>query len=160
MNGKETMTALHELAKRYADEYVSRLAELSPDAKTERKALLIQKNMAEICAVFPKYEYNGHIYETREKQVFGQNNHYFDAYRRTYDSLDADEREAFLIYAAAITLARCNFYDKRKAELDCGEGTAESVFEARLICGVVGQILDDWCAWWRQNFPHIDIGGV
>lgn len=159
MNGKDTMIALHGLAKRYADEYDARLTELAPDAKIERKALSIQKNMAEIGGTFPRYEYNGHVYDTREKQVFGQL-HYFDEHRETFERLTEGEREAFLIYTAAVSMLRCNFYDKRRAVLEVADADAEAVFEARLICGVVGQILDDWRQWWRDNFPHIDLGGV
>ncbi|MBQ8508951.1 MAG: hypothetical protein IJ493_03495 [Clostridia bacterium] len=160
MNGTETMAALREIAHRYQEQYDAQIEALSKDAKLERKALLIQRNMAGHCASFARMEYNGHIYDTRERMIF-RSYHYFDVHRDAYAQLAGDERESFLIYAHAISMVRGCFYDKHKAELAAAEasGNVEGVFEQLLICGVVGQILDDWRAWWKKN-GTMDCGGI
>ncbi len=152
MNGTETMAALCGIANKWERQYEEALAALPKEAKLERKALIIQKNMASHCGNFARIEYNGHIYDTRERMVFVQH-HRFDSCRSAYDALEGGEREMFLVWAHAVTMVRHCFYDSHREALAKAEenGEAETVFEQRLICGTVGQILDEWYAWWKQN---------
>ena len=152
MTTHETMTALHAIADGYAARFAAEAAKLPPEAKLERKALLIQRNIAANCAGFPRMEYAGHILDTRERMVFAQN-HYFKDYREQFEALTGDARDMFLVWAHAMTMVRRCFYDKHTADLAAAEalGDVEAAFENRLICGVVGQILHDWRAWWKTH---------
>ncbi|MBQ2708455.1 MAG: hypothetical protein IJF67_09325 [Clostridia bacterium] len=152
MNAKETMTALYDIADAYAQRFAAEAAKLPPEAKIEKKALLIQRNIAGNCAGFPRMEYAGHILDTRERMVFAQNHYYKDC-REQFEVLTGDAREMFLVWAHAMTMVRRCFYDKHMADLAAAEeaNDVEAVFENRLICGVVGQILDDWRAWWKAH---------
>ena len=160
MNRQQTMTALFAIADAYAKQYEAQAAVLDRNAKIEKKALMIERNMASNCASFARMEYNGNIYPVREKMVFRQY-HYFDAYLEEFAGLTGDARESFLVFAHAVTMVRGCFYDRHKTALEAAEtaGNAEGVFENRLICGVCVQILDDWCAWWKEN-GGVDCGGV
>ena len=152
MNGAQAMRELYAIAHEYSQRYDADAAKLPKEARMEKKALTIERNIAENCAGFPRMEYSGHIYDTRERMIFCQN-HYFDAYRKPFEVLDGDDRETFLIWAHAMTMVQRCFYDKHRETLAAAEasGDVEGVFENRLICGVVGQILDDWRTWWKRH---------
>ena len=158
MNAKETMTALYDIADAYAQRFAAEAVKLPPEAKIEKKALLIQRNIAGNCAGFPRMEYAGHIFDTRERMIFLQNHYYKDC-REQFEQLTGDSREVFLVWAHAMTMVRRCFYDKHLADLEAAEaeGDVESAFENRLICGVVSQILDDWRGWWKE-YGVLDCG--
>ena len=157
MNGQETMTALAAIADGYAARFIEQAAALDKTAKMEKKALMIERNMAVHCKTFALMKYDGNIYPVREKMVFRQY-HYFDDYRAAFDALTGDARESFLVFAHAVTMIRGCFYDRHNAALDSA-GDAGEIFENRLICGVLGQILADWRDWWKEN-GCIDCGGL
>ncbi len=158
MTGSETKAALARIAKEEVAFFEEKLAALPDENTTEKKALRISHNMAELCATFAEmFLGRKDEYQLKERRVF--QNHYFDDSRAEYDALtDEEAKNSFIAYAFAVSMIRMNFYEKRKNELELADSaenqTPEDVkkaFEARLICNVLDSILTKWRAWWAEN---------
>ncbi|MBQ8397777.1 MAG: hypothetical protein IJX53_06240 [Clostridia bacterium] len=159
MNTFETANALTEIAQVRVDEFDAQIAALDPTAKTERKALTIARQMASHAAAFAQMPARGGtafvggggsvaMYERRIFREFP----WFRGCEAAYRALDEDGQGSFRTYAFAFGFIKETFYDKRKAVLDAPDGaSANARFEAQVICGVLGDILTAWQAWWREN---------
>ncbi len=130
-------------------EYDAKLTSLASDAKTERKALTIQKNITQNSAGFLNYDFGGRYFEVRENIVFRQTNS-FSHLKPDYDALDGSAKRLFLTYAYALFMVTKNFYEPRIKQVEC-ETNAAKLFEARLIVGTVGEILDKWQSIWAEH---------
>lgn len=159
MNMHETAKALAEIAQAKVNEFDTQLAALEPAAKTERKALTIARQMASHAASFAMMPARGGAAfvggggkkEMFERRIFREFPWFRDC-EAAYRALDEDGQGSFRTYAFAFGFIKETFYDKRKAVLDAPEGAnANALFEAKIICGVLGDILTAWQAWWREN---------
>ena len=141
-----------EIAKEKRDLYVQKMAELDKNAKTEKKALAISKNMAVHCASFVTLGLNACEKGFAENRVFRQSWHCFDDCKPDYDSLNSEDKEIFLVFAFAVSMIKCCFYYRKKNLLAAKENhTAEEVFEARIIVGVIEEIFKEWQKFWDEN---------
>lgn len=145
---------LVDIAQKYVNEIKEQLAVLPRESKTERKALMIAKNEAELCATFAKMGYAASItspqyYEIRERRVFGYQE--FAGYRDWFDSADEEQRHIFLIYAHAIGMVKNNLYRKRELEAAKDAGDVNAAFENGIIVKILDTIMNEWRAWWKEN---------
>lgn len=159
MNMQETAKALAAIAQARVNEFDTQLAALDPAAKTERKALTIARQMAVHAASFAMMPARGGaafvggggsiaMYERRIFREFP----WFRDCEMAYRALDEDGQGSFRTYAFAFGFVKETFYDKRKVVLVAPDGAqANALFEAKIICGVLGDILGAWQAWWREN---------
>ena len=158
MNTLETSKALAEIAQMKVSEFDAQLGALDAAAKTERKALTIARQMASHAANFAMMPARGGaafvggggsiaMYERRIFREFP----WFRDCEAAYRALDEDGQGSFRAYAFAAGMVKTAFYDKRRAVLDAAQSSAEAHFEAKIICGVLGDILAVWQAWWRDH---------
>ena len=147
MNEKQTKEALCSLALERAEEYKERLAGLNPANKTEIKALKMLLNLTNICAGLGNCD---NTVAVKEKQI--RFLHVFDENLPYLDSLVGDDRDSFIIFAAAVSMVYSHFYAKPKALVE-GKPTigAEEAFEAKLKYDCIREILEKWIAWWGEN---------
>lgn len=152
MNGEETKVALYDIAIEKSKEYAKKLAELNSTSKNERKALFISKQVAENCASFTKIEYMNRFYEVREMRVYGQEFHDFDEWKPVYNTLSGDDKESFLVFSYAIIMVRHCLLNKRKDQLKEYEQHMDihDQFEAKIIIGVIENILCEWQKFWNK----------
>ncbi len=159
MNTLETANALAEIAQAKVTEFDARLAALAPEAKTERKALTIARQMASHAANFAMMPARGGAAfvggggkkEMFERRIFREFPWFRDC-EAAYRALDEDGQGSFRSFAFAFGMVKWALYDKRKAVLDAPEeANANARFEAQIICGVLGDILTAWQAWWREH---------
>lgn len=151
MKAEETKEALLVIAREAEESFEKRLSSLSPEAKTERGVLTMARNYAKNSQLWLNAFWSREP-SFKEKRVFEL--HYFDKYREAYDRLtDEDERNAFLIYAFAVSMERNAFYDRSLAELRAAEkaGEVERTFKTKIAVRLLGAILKRWQQWWQEN---------
>lgn len=154
MNLTETSAALAKLARARAKQFTDKQATLAPDAAEECRALIIATQMVNHAADFAEMVATDAPQaktEVVERRIFREFP-YFAACEADYAALtDPDARGSFRAYAFAVGMVRCNLYDRRWAEFVSGKGTAAQRFECSVICGVLGDILEEWQEWWAKN---------
>ena len=168
MTANELRKAMQQTASAKAEEYSKRLAGLDKDAKTELKALKISWNIADICGRFTSF-FSGqdYYYSKREKVVstlFSSGSFEdFGGYMRAYQMMSKEQRELFLVYAYSVMSVRHSFIDNRTAPKK-NEATEKEViaeFEAGIIKGVAGEIVDEWAKLWdRHGFAPEKAGEI
>ena len=146
MNGQQTKEALLSLAVERAGEYKERLAALDPANKTETKALKMLLNLTNICAGLGNCD---NTVSVKEMQM--RNLHVFDEYLPYLDSLKGDERESFIVFAAAVSMVHFHFYAPAKVIVEGNSVSAKEEFEAKVKYGCIREILEKWIAWWNEN---------
>ena len=149
MNGQETSEALWALATEHEKEYGERLAALDPTSKTEIKALKMLLNYTKNCAGFARINYDGKSRSVRESQI--RFLHIFDEYLSYLDTLKGDDRDAFLIFAASVSMVYSHFYVRAKNIVEGKTENADEAFEAKLKYDCTREILEKWIAWWGEN---------
>ena len=151
--------ALKDIAQTIADEYESRVKTLDPAAKTERKALSIQREMAVLCIrcgllnaqlspqviinrMLPPHSFLARIDET--------------CYRAFCDMPPAD-RELVTPYIHGLYLMADQFLIQWKSELARAEAAVDTVgvFELNLKLGTVLRVLTSWEAWWQFHAKEL-----
>lgn len=158
MNIQKTAKALSEIAQARVNDFDQRLAVLDPSAKTEHKALTIARQMASHAANFAMmparggaaFVGGGGTKEMFEHRIFREFPWFRDC-EADYRMLDEEGQGSFRCYAFAVGMVKTALYDKRKAVLDSPHSPAEAQFEAKVICGVLGDILGDWQTLWREK---------
>ena len=155
MNGREMRTALSDIALCKAKEYKEKLEEIDKNAAHERRALLIAAKIAENCAGFVNIDFMGRFYEVRERRVFGQGYHDFDAFKQVFETLSGDDKESFLVYAFSMVMVIHNF-STGSVEVEQNANSAskrdiEKAFDDRIKSGVTREILLLWQAFWNEN---------
>lgn len=159
MNTLETSKALAEIAQAKVSEFDAQLGALDSAAKTERKALTITRQMASHAVSFAMMPARGGAAfvggggkkEMFERRIF-RDFPWFRDCEATYRALDEEGQGSFRSFAFAMGMVKWALYDKRKAVLGAPEGAnANAQFEATIICGVLGDILAAWQAWWREH---------
>ncbi len=154
MNLTETSAALANIAQARVKQFTDKQATLAPDAAEERRALIIAAQMAKHAADFAAMVATDAPQaktEVVERRIFREFP-YFTACEADYAALaDEDAKGMFRAYAFAVGMVRCNHYDRRWAEFESGEGSAAQRFACSVICGVLGDILEEWQEWWGKN---------
>ncbi len=147
MNAQETKQAMIEIASTYRNDCVRQVQSLDKTAKNERRAWIMQKQLAENCIGFLNLTFPND-FAVREKRVFGEALHYFDEYKTDYERLEQDEKECFLVYAFAVTMVRHALLDGRMRE---PKTDAAGAFENTIVIGVLRKIINDWTSYWNMQ---------
>ncbi len=148
--------ALKDIAQTIADEYDAKIKTLDPAAKTEKKALSIQREIARLCNhaglngfSTPNYERHMELADRRFRNITAR----YPAVTAYYDALTEDDRRAVLHYLRSLYFMAYTFLIPWKAELARAKdaGDAAAVFELELKINTVTRVLDARNAWWLEN---------
>ena len=151
--------ALIDIAYPIANEYDEKLNLLEPSAKTEKKALSIQREIAKLCNhaaglnSFGESTFEQHtaVIERRFRNITA---HYrCSAVIAYYDALPTSDRPLVLFYLQSLYFMTTNFLNPWKAELTRAEeaGDAAAAFELKLKIHTVRRVLDARNAWWQEH---------
>lgn len=169
MTADQLRIAMEQAAKAKSMEFAGMAAELDESAKTELKALKISCNIADICKKFTSFFLGDEeFYSRREtmvaKQFSSGDFEDFGDYINSYDVMNKEQKELFLVYAYPVMSIRCNFINNRKPISQSNlitEKEAAAEFESRIIKRVAGEIIKEWTKLWREHgFPAEKAGEV
>lgn len=150
-------TYMVETANRYADAYTEQMKSLSKDDRMQKKALSIQKHMAEHCATFAAMGYNQATWpdQTARRETILRNHHpeILAPHEDAMAGMSEDEKFAFILYAHTNWFLHNAFLDQHIAKLNAAKtaGHPENAFDDRIILGTVYAIAREWRAWWQEN---------
>ncbi len=147
--------AMTDIAQKYVDLYTEELSKLSPEDKLRRKALNIQKHMAEHCHTFAALGYNSSTWEIQleKRSAMLKRAGILAAYESALKSLSPDDRGAFIQYAHTNWFLHNAFIDQHIAHFRAvsADGHPEKAFDDRIILGTVYAICREWRQWWLEN---------
>ncbi len=150
MTTAELKQAMFDFAYAKESEYQKRLSLTPKDHKTERKALMIQKNMSQHSAVFLQYDFGGRYHEVRENIVFHfKPDELFADYYDEFCTLSEHHKKLFVTFAYPMLMVMRSFYLPRMERME-QETNVEKAFENKLIVGTVGEILKGWQRLWTE----------
>lgn len=149
-------TFMVETALKAADGYAEQMKSLSQDNRLQKKALAIQKHMAEHCATFAAMGYNQATWPeqiAKRENILTNHTQVLAPYAGTLAALNGDEKFAFILYAHTNWFLHNAFLDKHLANLAAAKeaGRPESAFDDCIILGTVYEICRKWRAWWQEN---------
>ncbi|MBQ8187170.1 MAG: hypothetical protein IJX93_12320 [Clostridia bacterium] len=149
-------TYMVETANRYADGYAEQMKSLSKDDRMQKKALAIQKHMAEHCGTFAAMGFNQATWKdqiARRENILRNHTEVLTPYLDTIETLPEDEKFAFILYAHTNWFLHNAFIDKHIGNLNTAKeaGKPETAFDDRIILGTVYAICREWRAWWKEN---------
>lgn len=150
-----TRIAMTDIARKYVERYEEELHKLSPENKLQRKALNIQKHMAEHCHCFAAMGYNASAWEVQleRRTAMLKRAGVLGEYESALADLTPDERGAFIQYAHTNWFLHNAFLDQhiRHLETVTADGHPEKAFDDRIILGTVYAICREWRIWWAEN---------
>lgn len=150
-----TRTAMVEIAEKYVKEYESALEALCTENKLQKKALNIQKHMAQHCAMFAAIAYNRDTWqeqiEVRERVLTQLG--ILQKYEDGLASLSPDAQGAFILYVYANAMLNNAFIGKHAANAQkaMANGTPEKSFDDRIMLGTIYTVCREWRAWWKEH---------
>ncbi len=153
---KALVEALIAIAQSIVEEYDAQLKALAPTAKTEKKALIIQREMASLCNraglvgfAHPNYCEDPRIPDSR----FCTTTAHYPAVTAYYGALSEDDRRVVLPYLHSLYFMSINFLIPWRAELARAEGArdAAAAFELGLKIHTVERVLEARRVWWEEN---------
>lgn len=153
---KAIVDALIAIAQDIIKEYDQQIKALDPAAKTEKKALIIQREMASLCNraglvgfAHPNYCEDPRIPDSR----FCVTTAHYHAVNAYYGALPADDRRVVLPYLHSLYFMSINFLIPWRAELSRAEGAgdAAAAFELGLKIHTVERVLEARRVWWQEN---------
>ncbi|MBQ9150652.1 MAG: hypothetical protein IJX72_00245 [Clostridia bacterium] len=152
--------ALIGIAQDIVDEYNAQIKVLEPSAKTEKKALITQREMASLCNraglvgfAHPNYCADPRIPDSR----FCVTTAHYPAVTAYYGALAEDDRRAVLPYLHSLYFMSINFLIPWRAEFSRAKdaGDAAAAFELGLKIHTVERVLDARRAWWQENAAEL-----
>ena len=152
-------TFMVETARKAAEGYAEQLKTLSKEDRMQKKALSIQKQMAENCAGFAAMGYTKTTWPEqieRRETILRNHTQVLVPYADVLASLtDEDERFTFILYAHTNWFLHNAFLDKHIGNLNAAKaaGQPEKAFDDRIILGTVYSICREWREWWKENGP-------
>ncbi len=152
----EVLEQLHGIALQAAAEYDERLKALPADAKTEKKALTIQREMATlyIRAIMPGYGKtpNHALLDFMERRIRQEAANPFPAVPALYDATPAEDRPLLLPYLLGLSFIESQFLRPWRAEADtAAAGDVVAAFELKLKIATVSDVLARGEAWWQAT---------
>lgn len=150
-------THMVETAMKYANEYEEQMKSLAKDDRMQKKALSIQKHMAEHCATFAAMGFNQSTWaqQIERRETILRNNHpeILAPHADVMAGMTDDEKFAFILYAHTNWFLHNAFIDQHITKLNAAiaSGKPEAAFEDRIILGTVYAICREWRAWWKEN---------
>ena len=156
---KALVDALIAIAQAMIEEYDQQIKALEPTAKTEKKALIIQREMASLCNraglvgfAHPNYCEDARIPDSR----FRTTTAHYPAVTAYYGSLSEDDRRVVLPYLHSLYFMSINFLIPWKAELTRAEGAGDAAaFELGLKINTVTRVLEARRNWWKENADQL-----
>ncbi len=157
---KTIVEALLAIAGTVTEKYDEQLKALDPAAKTEKKALIIQREMASLCNraglvgfAHPNYCEDPRIPDSR----FCATTAHYPAVTAYYRALSEDDRRAVLPYLHSLYFMSINFLIPWRAELTRAEGAgdAAAAFELGLKINTVTRVLEARRSWWQENADRL-----
>lgn len=150
-----TRLAMTAIASRYAECYSDKLMQLSSDSKLQKKALHIQKHMAEHCHTFAAMGYNTSLWEEQisRRTAMLRRSGILGEYDTALSALSDDERGAFIQYAQTVWFLHNAFINEHLAHFRAAReaGQEEKTFEDRIVLGTLYAICREWRQWWTEN---------
>jgi len=147
--------AMTDIAQKYVDRYAEELNNLTPEDKLRRKALNIQKHMAEHCHCFAAMGYNSSSWEAQleKRSAMLKRAGLLNEFESALADLTPDERGAFIQYAHTNWFLHNAFIDQHIAHFRAvtADGHPEKTFDDRIILGTVYAICREWRLWWTEN---------
>ena len=152
--------ALIDIAYTIADEYDAQIKTLDPSAKTEKKALSIQREIARLSNHAglngfsgPNYERHMELADRRFRNITAP----YPAVTAYYNALTEDDRRIVLHYLRSLYFMAYTFLIPWKAELTRAKETGDiaAVFELELKINTVKRVLDARNAWWREHADEL-----
>ncbi len=140
-----------------ADAYAAKLAALPAEQKTEKKALIIQREMATLYlrTILAGYKHTPTdallaFMDKRLRQIAGM---HLPATLAFYDTASEESRALLRPYLLGHAFQRTQFLRLWKRELALAEssGDVSAAFELKLKIGTVEQVLDATDAWWAAQ---------
>ena len=151
----ETQQILADIAARHVEAIAADAAALTPDDKLQKKALMIAKNMAQLCHTFTGYTFGAKTVSdyAAKRMKLVRDNHCTDEIEERLAVLTPDETGMFSVFAHATWLLHNAFFDKHTAEIHEAYrgGHPEKAFEANIILRVLNAVCLEWHGWWREN---------
>ena len=151
--------ALIDIAYAIADEYDAKMKTLDPSAKTEKKALSIQREIARLCNHaaglngFGTSTFDDHMsmIERRFRNITAR----YPAVTAYYEALTEDDRHLVLFFLQSLYCMTTFF--PWKAELAHAKETGDvaSVFELELKINTVTRVLEARRNWWKENADRL-----
>jgi hypothetical protein len=152
-------TFMVETALKAAEGYAEQMKKLSKEDRLQKKALAIQKHMAEHSATFAAMGFNQATWPeqiARRENILRNHTQVLVPYADVLANLtDEDEKFAFILYAHTNWFLHNAFLDKHLANLNTAKaaGQPEKAFDDRIILGTVYSICREWRKWWQENGP-------
>ncbi len=153
---KALVEALIAIAQTIVEEYDAQLKALEPTARTEKKALIIQREMASLCNraglvgfAHPNYCEDARIPDSRFCTITA----HYPAVTAYYGALSEDDRRVVLPYLHSLYFMSINFLIPWRVELTRAEGAgdAAAAFELGLKIHTVERVLEARRVWWEKN---------
>lgn len=153
---KTLVDALIAIARNIVEEYDQQIKALEPAAKTEKKALIIQREMASLCNraglvgfAHPNYCEDPRIPDSRFRTITA----HYPAVTAYYGALSEDDRRIVLPYLHSLYFMSINFLIPWRAELSRAEGAgdAAAAFELGLKIHTVERVLEARRVWWQED---------
>ena len=126
---KTLVEALIAIARAIVEEYDEQIKVLEPAAKTEKKALIIQREMASLCNraglvgfAHPNYCEDPRIPDSRFRTITA----HYPAVTAYYGALSEDDRRVVLPYLHSLYFMSINFLIPWRAELSRAEGAGDA----------------------------------
>jgi len=148
-------TFMVETALKAAAGYAEQLGTLSKEDRMQKKALSIQKHMAEHCHCFAAMGYNSSSWEAQleKRSAMLKRAGLLNEFESALADLTPDERGAFIQYAHTNWFLHNAFIDQHIAHFRAvtADGHPEKTFDDRIILGTVYAICREWRLWWTEN---------
>lgn len=153
MTVTELIHSMKAIVDGYDSSFAKRMEELPKEAKTERKALHIQRGVCNVVksAGLLAYSQNPNkaaIHEPRIEQFLPHNSKDY----AVFSALEGNERQLAAVYLDTVNYLAL-VYRQREAELAMAkdEGNDDEVFSLTLRIETANAILDDLRAWWAEH---------
>ena len=150
-------TFMVETARKAAAGYAEQLQTLAKEDRMQKKALSIQKSMAENCAGFAAMAYTKTTWPeqiARRETILRNHTQVLVPYADVLANMaDEDEKFSFILYAHTNWFLHNAFIDKHMENLNAARssGHPEKAFDDRIILGTVYAICREWRKWWSEN---------
>ena len=157
MTGLEIQDAMVKIAAASAVDADARLKALPPDAKREKKAIIIEREMYNLCIRA------GLLYNTKNarsedhlRRVCGMLPKLLTPYPKAaalFAEADDETKLKLAPYLRGVSFMNDQFLKPNRAALAKAEetGDAEEIFELRIKVGAVAGVIDEWRRWWKKN---------
>ena len=148
--------AMYDIVVKKYDECQSRLDEVPKENKSERKALIIEREMYGLCNRAGLLVYTLGKRETTltfRKRVIGQILQKYPQFNEVFTSLDEEEKWIFIAALQAEIFMRDQIVHSYYTELEAAKasGDTKKIFEFNIKVGATGIIFDEWERWRVEN---------